>query len=192
MKARVSKGKTVIIQSTLKAFFTQQMPYELSSPRYLTCEDALVKFIRKDYRSISIVESPSSLKYAKTLDLLYYLASCTYFMCVTIPKKYTEVNCMVQGLFDIAEHISLTPDLWTGCPWQAYTCLTVHYINPKVEIMHHSLCTQEVSETHTAKNLVNELEESLREWGIREKVYGVRALFDSLASMLVVLWLPLN
>jgi len=35
--------------------------------KYAACEDALVEFICKDYRTISVVESTSFLKYTSTL-----------------------------------------------------------------------------------------------------------------------------
>ena len=169
---KVSKGKTVINQSTLTACSTRQTPYKRSSQRYLTCEDALVEFICKDFQPISVVESPSFLKYTKTLDPQYQPASRTHFTRVAIPKKYEEVKGIVQRSLATAEHVSFTTDLWTGCHQRAYLSLTVHYINPAMEIVHHSLCTREVSDAHTAENLAKELEESLREWAIRDKVYG--------------------
>ena len=166
------KHSSLANQSSITEYLTKATPYKHNSHRYKTCENALVEFICLDFQPISIVESPSFLKYSKTLDQLYQPASRTHFTRVAIPRKYEEVKRSVLASLSRADYISFTTDMWTAIHHRAYITVTVHYISPEMQMRHHTLCTQEISVAHSAENLADEIGRILEDWGLSEKLYG--------------------
>ena len=77
---------------------------------------------------------------------------------------------MVMMSVHIAERISFTTDLWTGCH------KVEHYHTlpspDNMQFHHHCITTKEVSVAHNAENLANEIEEVLNKWGITDCIYG--------------------
>lgn len=159
-------------QRTISGCSSVQQAYGQQSAQNTQCQNALLEFICKDLRPISIADSPSFLQLLSTLDPRYILASRTTFTRTIIRNKYTSVMVSVLGSHSAATHCSLTTDLWTGCNRRAYMSVTVHYISSKWEMKHHYLQTRKVEERHTAENLAAELQAVLKEWGLECKAYG--------------------
>ena len=59
-----------------------------------------------------------------------------------------------------------------------------NFINIDWEMCHHCLQTREISTSHTAENLAQELRQSLDEWGIYKKVFIVTT--DNAARLLLM------
>ena len=100
------------------------------------------------------------MNYSKTLNPLYQLASHTHF----------PHTAMVMMSVHIAERISFTTDLWTGC----HKVKHYHTLPSPDNMQFHHQCitTKEVSVAHNAENLANEIEEMLNKWGITDYIYG--------------------
>ena len=157
-------------QTTFTSCLTKSEPYKKNSTRYKSCQDALVQFICLDLQPISVVSSPAFLKFINTMDPKYQPASRYQFSRAIIPSKYAEVKLGVESKLATAEYISVTTDMWTGCHQRGYMSLSAHYISIDWEMCHHCLQTREVSTSHNAENLAQELRQSLDEWGIYKKV----------------------
>ena len=150
-------------QSTFTSCLTKSEPYKKNSARYKSCQDAFFQFICLDLQPISVVSSPAFLKFINTMDPKYQPASRYQFSRVIIPSKYAEVKLEVESKLATAEYISVTTDMWTGCHQRGYMSLSAHYIRTDWELCHHCLQTHEVSTSHNAENLAQELCQSLDE-----------------------------
>ena len=159
-------------QPSIVDLISKKEAYKKDSPRYSTCQDALVAFICNDLQPISVVDSPSFRQLLYTLDPRFQPYSCSQFSRIIIPMKYDEVKRSVQEKLEKAEFISLTRDMWTGCHNRGYISLSAHFVNDW-EMHHHCLQTREVVSSHTAENLAEEIHYSLDEWNITEKVVMV-------------------
>ncbi len=72
----------------------------------------------------------------------------------------------IKNLLGAVEHYSLTTDLWTSRALHAYMSLTVHYLASDFSLQCHLLETREFPDSHTAVNIVQELEEILQDWNL--------------------------
>ena len=165
-------GCTKSKQQSLTDIVSKKEAYK-NSPKYQTCQNALVFFTCNDLQPISVVNSPAFCQLLHTLDPRFQPYSRTQFGRVIIPMKYDEVKQSVKEKLDKAKFISLTTDTWTGCHNCGYIFLSAHYVGDDWQMHHHSLKTQEVVSSHIAQNLAEEICYSLDKWDITDKVVMV-------------------
>ena len=84
--------------------------------------------------------------------------------------KYDEVKQQVKEKLEKAKFISLTTDTWTGCHNRGYISLSSHFVGDDWQMHHHCLQTQEVVSSYTAQNLAEQMQCSLDEWDITDKL----------------------
>ena len=156
-------------QQSLIDIISKKEAYKKNSPRYQTCQNALVFFMCNDLQPISVVDNPAFCQLLHTLDPRFQPYSRTQFSRVIIPMKY-EVKQSVKEKLDKAKFISLTTDTWTGCHNRGYISLSAHYVDDDWQMHHHCLKTQEVVSSHIAQNLAEEICYSLEVWDITDKV----------------------
>jgi len=70
----------------------------------------------------------------------------------------------VSNALASVDSFALTTDMWTSCHNQAYTGLTVHYVDDCYQLQSYLLKTVEFPESHTGSNILEELEAILEEW----------------------------
>ena len=57
----------------------------------------------------------------------------------------------------------MTTDIWTSCHNEAYTGITIHFVNANYQLKNYLLETLEFPETHTGTNIAEELQEKTQE-----------------------------
>ena len=97
-------------QQSLPEIISKKEPYKKNSPKYQTCQNALVSFMCNDLQPISVVDSPAFCQLLHTLDPRFQPYSRTQFNRVVIPMKYDEVKQQVKEKLEKAKFISLTTD----------------------------------------------------------------------------------
>ena len=115
-------------QQSLTDIISKKEAYKKNSPRYQTCQNALVFFMCNDLQPISVVDSLAFRQLLHTLDPRFQPYSRTQFSRVIIPMKCDEVKQSVKEKLDKAKFISLTTDTWTGCHNRGYISLSAHYV----------------------------------------------------------------
>ena len=85
-----------------------------------------------------------------------------------IPKLYDREKECVRNALTSVNSFALTTDIWTSRHNQAYTGLTVHYIDDCYHLQSHLLETVEFPESHTGINISEELEVILEEWKLSQ------------------------
>ena len=95
-------------QQSLSDIISKKEAYKKNSPRYQTCQNALVFFMCNDLQPISVVDSPAFCQLLHTLDPRFQPYSRTQFSRVIIPMKYDEVKQSIKEKLDKAKFISLT------------------------------------------------------------------------------------
>ena len=160
-------------QQSLPDIISKKEPYKNNSPRYQMCQNALVSFMCNDLQPISVVDSPTFRQLLHTLDPRFHPYSRTQFSRVVIPMKYDEVKQQVKEKLEKAKFISLTTDTWTGCHNRGYISLSAHFVGDNWQMHHHCLQTQKVVSSHTGQNLAEQIQYSLDEWDITDKVVMV-------------------
>ena len=160
-------------QRSLPEIILKKEPYKKNSLRYQTCQNALVSFMYNDLQPISVVDSSAFRQLLHTLDQRFQPYSRTQFSRVVIPMNYDEVKQQVKEKLEKAKFISLTTDTWTGYHNCGYTSLLAHFVGDDWQMHHHCLQTQEVVSSHTAQNVAEQMQCSLDEWDITDKVVMV-------------------
>ncbi len=107
-------------------------------------------------RLLQTFESRYSPPSRKTLTVKY------------LPQKF-EIEC-AKVKQEVCKCISyaLTTDIWTSRANNAYTGVTIHFLDEAFQLRHYLLETKEFPESHSAANIANELQGILTEWDLVE------------------------
>ena len=163
-------NKPIHWQSRITDAFCSVEPYRKNNPRYKACEEALARFLCLDLQPLSIVSSPHFLQLLKTLDPKFVPLSASQFSRVVIPTLYEKTKSKVKDSLSKADHLSVTTDAWTGCHNRSYISVTIHFIDGLWNLKHYCLQIQEITESHTAVNLADDLRNSLEQWESLDRV----------------------
>lgn len=112
-------------------------------PFHIICHNGLKDFLTK----YKVVVSPDDIPHYKTLSTT---ALDDVYECI-----FQAVSRMVSG----QEHFALTFDLWTdNYRRRSYITFTFHFLSRNFAMKHLTLETKYVSKSHTASNILTELE----------------------------------
>jgi hypothetical protein len=80
-----------------------------------------------------------------------------------------------------AKSVSVTTDMWTARNGQGYIGVTCSYIDTGFDLNEITLTVNYVRYPHTAQHIMESLEETLKEWNLRDKVFTITT--DNAANM---------
>ncbi|XP_069114244.1 E3 SUMO-protein ligase ZBED1-like isoform X1 [Argopecten irradians] len=165
-RAGTKKQSTVCVtgQRTLTAMVAARYPPQ--SPRALEITGRLARFIVKDLRPYSKVESPKFKDFTKSLDPRYYVPGRKRFSEAIIPRLYNETKQIVLKELSSAEQVAITTDGWTSRATQSHITVTSLHVTGNWEIKNFVLQTRVLEESHTGENLAHVLLDAFKEWGI--------------------------
>ena len=157
-------GKLARSQTRITDTYPSLEPYRKNNPRYKACEEALANIVCLDLQPLSVVSSTPFLQLLKTLDPKFTPASASHSTRVVIPNLYDQTKSKVKDSLRKADYLSVTTDAWSGCHNRSYISVTAHFVNPSWNLKHYCLQVQEITESHTAVNLADDLRNSLEQW----------------------------
>ena len=164
-----SPGQTTIIES-----FESHQPMPSSSPKWIKITESLVYFKTKDMQPLDTVEDKGFLHLLHTLEPRYQPPSRKTLSVNYLPSIYEREKQKISAKVSAADYFALTTDMWTSRANQSYTGVTVHFITTEFKIESCLLETREFVESHSAENIMLELEESVDQWGLlRSKLAAV-------------------
>ena len=109
----------------------------------------------------------------KEFNPRFDIPSKTYFRNTVLSHMYENVKAKVKfQLTNGVERHSITTDGWTSQSSVDYVTVTVHFINPKFQLLSYVLQTRPLGDQHTADNLAELLKEAKMEWKLTD-VFGV-------------------
>ena len=88
-----------------------------SSQRARMLSDAIVEFIARDMRPVSVVDGIGFLNLMHVAEPRY-ITPCRKTTMELIGRKYTNLKREIRGYIAHQEWMSLTTDLWTSDLWQ--------------------------------------------------------------------------
>ncbi|XP_026482672.1 zinc finger BED domain-containing protein 4-like [Ctenocephalides felis] len=127
----------------------------------ITC--LLAEMISTDMLPLSFVECKGFQKFMKFLEPTYKIPSRGTVLS-RVKLLYDIKTSEVKNLLSEAKNVAITTDMWT---------ITGHVIDSTWKYNNVTLCTVEISETHTSENLKNKLAELLGVWNIEGKISAV-------------------
>ncbi|XP_065642414.1 E3 SUMO-protein ligase ZBED1-like [Hydra vulgaris] len=136
-------------QPTIHQVFAKTRPLTSTNPKAIKITRLIAEMICTDNQPVSIVENPGFKRLLQFLEPRYTIPSRKYFSTIEIPSIYQK---------------SSTANV-------DYMSLTAHFLTEDMKQIH--ICLDVVPfpcESNTATNLVNFMNESLKRWGLLEKI----------------------
>lgn len=122
--------------------------------------------IVKDMLPMYAVEKPGFRRMLAVLDKWYEPPSRTYMSKIAIPHAYSITKERVVNDLSHVKYFSATTDCWSSQGMKPYLSYTIHYVDDDWALQSLCLQTLYLPEDHTASNLAEELEETLRSWSL--------------------------
>lgn len=144
----------------------------LSDKHKKIIDDSLIKMIVDDYQPLSIVENKGFINFCNKMQPKYILPSRRVLSSTMLPNFYKSVYNKTKTLVTNANHISITTDIWTSEDIKSYITVTGHFVhtNKRFNLV---LCTKQILEQHTGRNIAAILSDVFHEWGINEKIVAI-------------------
>ena len=104
-----------------------------------------------------------------------------------IPKLYDRERERICNKLSDVDSYALTTDIWSSRHNQAYTGVTIHFVDSTYQLKAYLLETVEFPDAHTGVNIAEELQEILKNWKLKKP--------NCLLSQQIMeptLWLPLK
>ncbi|CAD6216246.1 GSCOCG00012873001-RA-CDS [Cotesia congregata] len=120
----------------------------------------------------------------KTVSPEYTIPSRTVILN-RLNHMYDFVKKEIVSVLKNFPFVSITTDAWSSLSTKSYMTITVHAIDKLYNLRSFTLDTTEMPESHTAINIHNRLSQSLKEWGIFDKV--VKVVHDNAANMVAAI-----
>ena len=136
-----------------------------NSQRARMLSDAIVEFIARDMRPVSVVDGIGFLNLMHVAEPRY-TTPCRKTTMELIGRKYTDLKREIRGYIAQQDWMSLTTDLWTSKAGDAYISLTAHFVCRNFEMMHRNLETRHLPGVHDHSHLASALRDSTSEWCI--------------------------
>lgn len=153
-------------QLRLSDFLKKKMP--INSPRSKGISKALGRFLAKDMRPYSLVESGPFQDFVSTLEPAYSMPSRVYFSKTVVPELYEQTVSLVRDQLQSSKYVALTTDGWTSKATQSYVTVTAHCVDANWELKSFVLQTRALNDSHTAENLAKVLNEAVAEWNLQK------------------------
>ncbi|XP_049318602.1 zinc finger BED domain-containing protein 4-like [Bactrocera dorsalis] len=124
----------------------------------------------KDLQPFSIVEDSGFVQFVKALNPAYELPSRHVVSRTIIPALYEA--CVEKVKLKVANGVKfcITTDCWTSRNTVSYIAITLHFVSENFEFNNILLDCCPMSETHTAKNLAEQIQNVTTEWGVFDNI----------------------
>jgi len=160
-------------QETLVSTVARSQPLSPSSDRHKTLVAAVGTYLAKDMHPLAAVEGTGFLHLMEVAEPRFTVPCRKYFSKTVIPAMYSQEKEKVQRSLDEVTFCSITTDLWTAQHQnKGYIGLTAHFVDADWVMQSRCLETREMPVAHNAENIADELDQEMKEWNIRRKVYS--------------------
>ncbi|MEW8548465.1 MAG: hypothetical protein AB2693_33600, partial [Candidatus Thiodiazotropha sp.] len=177
-----SKIETVKATSSISQLFGSK--YASTSEKSKLVTDKIARFIIKDLRPYSIVDSPEFREMINCLDPRYVVPNRKVFSETVVPNMYNSTKHLVKQSLKGAVQVALTTDGWSSRASESYMTVTSSHITPDWEIQNFVLQTRVLPESHTGEHVAEVLRVAVQEWEI-PTYFGTPPLVTDNASNMV-------
>lgn len=155
----------------------KQTPITSFVPKKITPSDknkidlAILKLFAWDFQPFSMVEDRGFKNLMETCCPSYKIPGRKYFSNSMMPAIFEETRTTLKHTLEKeATSVCLTTDIWTSSKNDSYMGITGHYITEDFSMKTVLFQCSVFEETHTAKNLADEIFSAINEWDIKNKV----------------------
>ena len=145
--------------------FEVQKPLTKSNLRWKKLTESICYFLVKDMLPFDTVNDPGFRHLVKTFEPRYTPPDRKTISTHYMQDLYQREKTRVQQHLSNVEGYGITTDMWTSRAKQAYCAITVHFVI-KFKLESFLISVHEFSDSHTAENIVGELNDVLAEWNL--------------------------
>ena len=161
-------------QPTINEVLSRKQPYPRNSAKLKMLNDSVCYFIYKDMMPYQTVNDPGFRAMLSAFDPRYMPMDRKTLATNYIPKLYDKERERICSELSDVGYYALTTDIWTSCHNEAYTGVTIHFVNATYQLKSYLLETLEFQEAHTGTNIAEELQEILRNWSLpQDKISAI-------------------
>ena len=147
---------------------SRKQPYPRNSARLKILNDSVCYFISKDMQPYQTVNDPGFRAMLNAFDPRYVPMDRKTLATNYIPKLYDREKERICNKLSDVGYYALTADIWTSRHNEAYTGITIHFVNATYQLESFLLETLEFPQSHTGTNIAKELQEILENWRLPE------------------------
>ena len=153
-------------QKSITEALVSSQPYDRKSKKWMELTNSVTYCIAKDMLPMYTVEKPGFRRMLAVFDKRYEPPSQTYMSKIAIPHAYSITKEQVVNDLSHVKYFSVTTDCWSSQGMKPYLSYTIHYVDDDWALQSLCLQTLYLPEDHTASNLAEGLEETLRSWSL--------------------------
>lgn len=136
-----------------------------NSTRAVELTSAVVEFVARDLRPVSVVDGHGFLNLMEVAEPRYTVP-CRRTIMNLIDRKYSDLKRSVRGLLSGQQCVTLTTDMWTSRAGEGYFSLTAHYITEEFEMHSSHLQCHHLPGVHDHAHISEAINDSLADWCI--------------------------
>ena len=168
-------------QQKLPAMFEAQKPLTRDNPKWKKLTNAICYFLAKDMKPFDTVNDPGFRYMIKTFEPRYTPPDRKTISTHYMQDLYQREKIRVQQQLNNIEGYAITTDMWTSRAKQAYCAVTVHCVT-QFKLQSFLISIHEFSDSHTAENIVGELNDTLAECNLASQGI-IAAITDNAANV---------
>ena len=153
------------VQQQLPAMFEAQKPITKSDSRWKKLTDSICYFLTKDMMPFHTINDPGFRHMVETFEPHYTPPDRKTISTHHMQDLYLSEKRRVQQYLIDVEGYAITTDMWTSRAKQAYCAITVHFVT-QFKLQSFFISVHEFSDSHTAENIVGEINDVLAEWNL--------------------------
>lgn len=155
-------------ETTIQSYF-QHKP----SVKYIKkIDEGLALMIASDFQPFSIVEDAGFRQFVGLLNPKYTLPTRQKIRNEIMPQLYNAAKVKLKTILNDVDHLSVTTDLWTSANQDSYMSVTVHFFHD-MALKSFVLQTINITGSHTAENLAENLNTVFDDWNTKHKVVAI-------------------
>ena len=159
-----TSGGSSRMQPTLVESFKAQTLLPHTSHRWKGITDSVCYFLAKDMMPYDTVNAAGFRHMLHEIEPRYVPPDRKSVATNYMPKLYEREKARVQQQIEGINRFAITTDIWTSRAHHSYIGTTVHYVDAAYNLQSHMLGTCEFSDSHTAVNIAEELQQILQDW----------------------------
>ena len=137
-----------------------------NSTRAVELSNAVVEFVVRDLRPVSVVDGYGFLNLMETAEPRYTVP-CRRTIMNLIDRKYSDLKRSVRGSLSGQQCVTLTTDMWTSRAGEGYFSLTAHYITEEFEMCSSHLQCHHLPGVHDHTHISDAISDALADWCIQ-------------------------
>ena len=153
-------------QMTIGEAVKASQPQLRSSPRWKTLTESVCYFIAKGLQPFDTLNDTGFKRMINTFEPTYEPPNRKVVATKYLPKMFDCEKQTIRQQMSNLKSFALTTDIWSSRANHSYTGLTFHYITTECELESNVPETKEFSDSHTGRNIADELLAILRDWNL--------------------------